>query len=92
MIVEYLCNISVNYVMAFTDEVDSWVSLMRRRGLRGVAARSVGRRGDDGATIALAGSAAGANASDGRERHRRAPAANRWSKDVILFSELIRLI
>jgi len=62
------------------------------RGLRGVAARRVGRRGDDGATIALAGSAAGANASDGRERHRRAPAANRWSKGVILFSELIRLI
>jgi hypothetical protein len=73
MIVEYLCNISVNYVMAFTDEVDSWVSLMRRRGLRGVAVRSVGRRGDDCATIALAGSAAGdnANASDGRETHRR---------------------
>ena len=75
MIVEYLCNISVNYVMAFTDEVDSWVSLMRRRGLRGVAVRSVGvgRRGDDCATIALAGSAAGdnVNASDGRERHRR---------------------
>ncbi len=73
------------------DDIDSWVSLMRR-GRRGVAARRVGRRRDDGTTITLADSAAGTNASDGRERHRRAAAANRWSRGVMLFSESLRVM